>query len=117
MHFDNDNNRRKRDPSRMHKSRRHERTWDGDELAAISRAGRFWYDEAELDAEDAGYEWLAPNSRADLARRRVERYLDQVKLDHDLEDALDEAFDDDWPKPKRGRRRRYARRGAVNDTQ
>ena len=106
MHFDDDGNRTRRVRSRAHKSRGYERTCDGDDLLAIPRARRQWYDEDELDAEEAGYEWLTQNSRANVARRRLERYLDQMKLDDDLEDVLDVDYDDEWTPARRGRRRK-----------
>lgn len=101
---------RKRGRARSQRSRRYETTCDGDDLVAVSRPKRDCYDETELDADESSYDWLTSSSRANVARRRLERYLDQMKLDDALEDALDDEFDDDWPSGSRRRRRGRVKR-------
>lgn len=116
MQLDDDDKRGRRGRSRSQKSSSYERSCDGDDLAALSHSRHQWYDEAELEGEQSGYEWLTSSSRASLARRRLERYLDQMKLKDDLEDVLGEEFDDDWSPEQRGRKRRRARRSPVAGT-
>ena len=115
MRFDEDTSRRERSRSRAQKSRRHDRDFDADELMAVSRTRRHWYDETTLDAEDPGYEWMPSNARANLARRRLERYLDHMKLKDALEDVLTGEFDEDWTPPRNGRKRRRAKRSTRAD--
>lgn len=115
MHLDDRDDRSRRGRSRSRKSGGFERSCDGDDLAALSRARSHWYDETELEGEQTGYEWLTSGSRANLARRRLERYLDQMKLKDDLEDVLGDDYDDDWTPARRGRKRRRVRRSPVAD--
>ena len=115
MRFDESTSRRKRSRSQAQKSRRHDTDEEADDLATVSRPRRHWYDDSALDAEEPGYEWMPSNARANLARRRLERYLDQMKLNDDLEDVLAGEFDEDWTPSHGGRKRRRAKRSPLAD--
>lgn len=67
-----------------------------------------WYEEPDLDIGDLASALLPPSPHKLTARRRLDRFLEQRRLDLDLRDMLEE--DDEKGGPSQGRRRQRRQR-------
>lgn len=62
------------------------------------------FDSPEFEIGDIDSTWLPPTPQKLTARRRLDRFLEQRRLDLELQDLLDD--DDDENRPRRRRWRR-----------
>lgn len=68
-----------------------------------------WYEEPDFDIGDLTSALLPPSPHRLTARRRLDRFLEQRRLDLDLRDMLEDEDDDETGRPRRRQRHRRQR--------
>jgi hypothetical protein len=74
-----------------------------------------WYEEPDLEIGDLTSALLPPSPHKMTARRRLDRFLEQRRLDWDLRDMLEDD-DEESPATQRRRRNRQRRQRAKHKT-
>lgn len=74
-----------------------------------------WYEEPEFDIGELASTLLPSGPHKQSARRRVDRFLEQRRLDMDLRDMFDEDDDERRERRNRQRRRQRARRKLLSN--
>lgn len=98
---------RKGDGNKARRNTRREKDLDNQFSVLPDDADDDWYEEPDFDIGELTSTLLPPSPHKLSARRRLDRFLEQRRLDMDLRDMLDE--DDDEDQARRDRQRRHRR--------
>lgn len=100
---------RKGDGNKVRRGARREKEMANQFSVMADDADDDWYDEPEFDIGELASTLLPSSPHKLSARRKLDRFLEQRRLDMDLRDMFDEDDDERRARRNRQRRRRRAR--------